>query len=314
MDALSSLLADVRADGAVFGRNVLDPPWSLRFEDGAALAIVIMLRGRGAIDADDGTSIRLHEGDSAIVSRGTSFTLSDGSGWPGSPRYIVHGPGDCTTHDGRPLAEDFSLATRTCGDALTAPTMVLTGSYRVVGWTSQRLLTSLPTVLVVPDEGEICPLMDLTIAELDRDKPGQQAILDRILDLLLLSTLREWLERLDGAAPAWYRALGDPVVGNALRALHERPAWAWTVPQLADTAGVSRATLARRFSDLLGESPMAYLTSWRLSVAADLLQRSDLTVDAVARHVGYQSGFGLSVAFKRVFGLRPTDVRRARAA
>ena len=108
--------------------------------------------------------------------------------------------------------------------------------------------------------------------------------------------------------PAWYRALGDPVVGRALRVLHEEPARAWTVDTLAAQAAVSRATFARRFTELVGESPRAYLTRWRLSLAADLLQATDLTVEAVARKVGFQSGFGLSVAFKRVHGTRPSDI------
>ncbi len=164
----------------------------------------------------------------------------------------------------------------------------------------------------MPDEGELCPALELTFAEVGRDKPGQQAVLDRLLDLLLLTTLREWFDRPDVVPPAWYRALDDPIVGTALRLVHDAPAQPWTVGTLAAAVGVSRATLARRFTDLVGEPPMTYLTSWRLSLAADLLQRTDATVDAIARQVGYVSGYGLSVAFKRVYGTRPSDHRRPR--
>ena len=198
---------------------------------------------------------------------------------------------------------------RTCGESRDGPEVLLTGSYRVSGRVSDRLVSALPWVLVVPDEGDLCPVIDLTVAELERDAPGQQAVLDRLLDLLLLTTLREWFNRPDVSAPAWYRALGDPVVGRALRVLHEEPARAWTVDTLAAQAAVSRATFARRFTELVGESPRAYLTRWRLSLAADLLQATDLTVEAVARKVGFRSGFGLSVAFKRVHGTRPSDYR-----
>lgn len=96
--------------------------------------------------------------------------------------------------------------------------------------------------------------------------------------------------------------MGDSVVGRALRLLHKYPARAWTVTDLASQAGVSRATLVRRFTDLVGEPPMAYLTSWRLCLATDLLEHTNATVDAIARQVGYESAFGLSVAFKRVYG------------
>jgi transcriptional regulator GlxA family with amidase domain len=164
-------------------------------------------------------------------------------------------------------------------------------------------------VLVVPDEGGLSPVMDLTVAEIERDEPGQQAVLDRLLDLLLLSTLREWFNRPEACAPAWYAALADPSVGRALRLMHEDPAHPWTVASLAAEANVSRATFARRFADLVGEPPMTYLTGWRLSLAADLLQRTTDTVDAVAHKVGYDSGFTLSVAFKRVYGTRPSDHR-----
>ena len=108
--------------------------------------------------------------------------------------------------------------------------------------------------------------------------------------------------------------MGDAVVGRALRLLQKYPARAWTVTGLASRVGVSRATLARRFSDLVGEPPMAYLTSWRLCVATDLLEHTSATVEAIARQVGYESAFGLSVAFKRVYGTRPSQHRTAISA
>ena len=136
-----------------------------------------------------------------------------------------------------------------------------------------------------------------------------QAVLDRLLDLLLLSALREWFARPEVEAPAWYRASLDPVVGRALRLLHDEPARAWTVAELADEAGVSRATFARRFTELLGEPPKSYLTSWRLTLAADLLSRTERTVDAIARQVGFSNAYALSVAFKRLHGTRPSAYR-----
>ena len=105
--------------------------------------------------------------------------------------------------------------------------------------------------------------------------------------------------------PAWYRANSDPVVGKALRMLHNNPAQPWTVAELAARAGVSRAALARRFTDVVGEPPMAYLTGWRLALAADLLRDPAATIGSVARQVGYGSPFALSAAFKRVRGVSP---------
>jgi AraC-like DNA-binding protein len=144
-----------------------------------------------------------------------------------------------------------------------------------------------------------------------RDEPGQEAVLDRLLDLLLIATLRAWFAGPEAEAPSWYRAHSDPVVGRALRMLHHHPAHPWTVAGLAKETGVSRAALARRFTELVGEPPMSYLTEWRLARAADLLREPDATVGSVARQVGYGSPFALSTAFKRHRGVSPRVHRMA---
>ncbi|MEV7444847.1 AraC family transcriptional regulator [Streptomyces sp. NPDC091204] len=168
-----------------------------------------------------------------------------------------------------------------------APNVLLTGSYPVGGRVSERLLSALPRVLVVRYGGEPGPILDPTALEISRDDPGQQAVLDRLLDLLLLSTLREWFTCPEADPPGWYRALGDPVAGPALRVIHDRPARPWTVAELAEGAGVSRATFARRFGDLVGQPPMACLAGWRPAPAADLPVRTEATVESIARQVGY---------------------------
>lgn len=107
------------------------------------------------------------------------------------------------------------------------------------------------------------------------------------------------------------RTQGDPVVSRALRLLHEHPAHRWSVAELASCTAVSRSSLARRFTALVGEAPMTYLTGWRITLAADLLRETDDTLESIARRVGYGNAFALSVAFKRVRGLSPTAHRRS---
>jgi AraC-like DNA-binding protein len=303
VDVLTGLLDEVRSSGALFGRSIVAAPWSVRFADGVPLTLVTMLRGEGWIVPDGAEPVRIGETDVAIVVGPEPFTVADSPDAAAAPMYVMHAPGQCTAADGTEFSEDLRIGVRTCGESLDGPNVLLTGSYQVRGRVCERLVSALPRVLVVSNTGQLCPVLDLTVAEVERDDPGQQAVLDRLLDLLLLTALRE--------PPAWYRALGDPVVGRALRLLHEEPAQPWTVAALAAEAGVSRATFARRFTELLGQPPMAYLTAWRLSLAADLLARSDATVDAVARQVGYGSAFALSVAFKRVHGTRPSELRAA---
>ncbi|MET0693809.1 MAG: AraC family transcriptional regulator, partial [Propionibacteriaceae bacterium] len=155
--------------------------------------------------------------------------------------------------------------------------------------------------------------MELVASEISRDEPGQQVVLDRWLDLALIMTLRAWFARPESHAPGWYRAQSDPAVGPALRLLHEQPARAWTIADLADAVGMSRAGLARRFTSLVGEPPMGYLAEWRITLAAERLRTSSDTVERIARQVGYANAFALSVAFKRIRGVSPTDYRRSGA-
>jgi len=167
-------------------------------------------------------------------------------------------------------------------------------------------------VLLRRDEWD-CPFIPLLADEVVKDAPGQEAVLDRLLDLLLIAVLRAWFARPDAGTPAWYRAHSDPVVGRALRMIHNNPGHPWTVASLAAGTGVSRAALARRFTELVGEPPMRFLTGWRLAMAADLLREPDATLGSVARRVGYGSAFALSAAFKRELGVSPQEHRAGAA-
>lgn len=182
----------------------------------------------------------------------------------------------------------------------------MSATYQVQGDVSGRLLAALPRLLVVPAADLPTPVVQMVRAEVSRDDPGQQVVLDRLLDLMLITTLRAWFSRPEAAAPGWYRAQGDPVVGGALRLMHENPSGSWTVASLASRGGVSRAAFARRFTSLVGEPPMSYLAGWRIALAADLLRETDDTIESVARKVGYSNAFALSVAFKRVRGVSPS--------
>jgi AraC-like DNA-binding protein len=181
---------------------------------------------------------------------------------------------------------------------------MLTGTYEHAGEISARLLRALPPLLTQRLDS---PLIGLLADEIVKDEPGQEAVLDRLLDLLLIATLRAHFAEAD--APGWYRAAQDPIVGPALKALHDDPARPWTVESLARLAGVSRAALARRFNDLVGEPPMSFLTGWRIALAADLLLEPGATVGSVAAQVGYGSPFALSTAFKRLRGISPQQFR-----
>ncbi|WP_240135175.1 AraC family transcriptional regulator [Streptomyces sp. MUM 178J] len=307
MDALAGLLDGPRARGAFLLRMVMAPPWSVRVEDRAPLCLMCVDRGEAWVVPDTGSPVLLRPGDLAIARGPAPYTVADAPDTP--PRAVIGPGGSCHTLRGEPLATSMDLGVRTWGNAPDGPASMLIGAYQMPGEVGGRLLDALPELLWLPGDSWSCPLLPVLDEAISRDEPGQSVVLDRILDLLLIAALRAWFSRPDARAPAWYRALGDPVVGRALRLLQDDPAHPWTVASLAAASGVSRAGLARRFTELVGEPPMAYLTGWRLAIAADLLRETDATVDAVARKVGYSGAFALSAAFKRVRGISPQEHR-----
>ncbi|MBO8184435.1 AraC family transcriptional regulator [Streptomyces sp. DW4-2] len=304
-EALTDVLSGARARGGLFHRAVLAPPWGVRIQDGTPLSVASMLRGEGWVRHSEAPEpVRIAPGDVVVLRGPAPYVLADG---PATEPGLLIQPGDCcTTPDGVDMCEELALGVRTWGRSLDDPVALLSGNYQLHGDLSARLLDALPHVLVLRKDEWEAELIELVAAQVVKDTPGQQMVLDRLLDLLLVSALRAWFARPEARAPAWYRAQSDPVVGVALRLLHEQPGHAWTVAALAAKAGVSRAGLARRFTELVGEPPMTYLAHWRIDLAARLLREPDATVGAVARRVGYADGFALSTAFKRLRGVSPT--------
>jgi AraC-like DNA-binding protein len=307
MDAVAGLLDGPRAREAFLLCSSLDPPWSLRIQDEAPLTLVAVVRGQAWIMPDSAEPVRFDRGDVAIVRGPDPYTVADNPARP--PQAIIHPGQRCTTPEGQELTQMTDLGVRTWGNSPNGATVLLTGTYQLDGEVSQRLLRALPALLVLRSGDWDCPLIPLLADEIIKDEPGQEAVLDRLLDLLLIAVLRAWFARPDVGAPGWYRAYSDPVVGRALRLLHHNPAHPWTVAELADATSLSRASLARRFNELVGEPPMTFLTGWRIALAADLLREPGATIGAVASQVGYGSPFALSTAFKRVRGISPQQHR-----
>lgn len=308
MDALTGLLDGPRARGAFLLRAILNPPWCLRVQDESPLALIAFQTAPGWVIPDDGEPVRMLTGDVVLVRGPEPYTVTDDPASP--PQAVIHPGARCATPDGDDLHDFMDLGVRTWGPDPNGSTTLLVGTYQMQGEISRSLLDTLPHLLVLSRDDWDSPLLRLLSDEVVREAPGQDVVLDRLLDLVLIDGLRVWFSRPDSAAPAWYGAQGDPVVGPALRVMHDDAAHPWTVAELAGRAGVSRAAMARRFTALVGETPMAYLTGWRLTLAADLLREPNATLGAVARQVGYGSAFALSAAFKRVRGISPREHRR----
>ena len=240
MDALASFLEGPRARGAFVLRSILDPPWSLRIQDEAPLTVVAVVRGRTWFVPDDGEPVVLGAGDVAIIRGPAPYTVAD---HPDTrPTVVIHPGGHCTTLDGESLADAMGLGVRTWGTSTSGDDVMLTGTYQTDGEVSRWLLDALADLTVLRSGTWTCPVIPLLAEEITRDEPGQEVVLDRLLDLLLVAALRASFARPGAGAPAWYRAQSDPVVGPALKLMHNDPG------QRLDRGGAGRGCgrLARR--------------------------------------------------------------------
>ena len=307
---VATLLEGPRARDAFVIRTQMAAPWGLRIEDRAALTVVVVLDGACRLVHDSlDTPVTLEAGDLAIVRGPDPYVIGDEQGsdpliriLPGNRPFLTNGD---------EIGQSMNLGLRTWGasDDGGNSTKLLTGIYEDVGEASRRLLDAIGVVVVRPGAAESSAYVALLATESLSDAPGQSAVLDRLLDLVLVDTVRDHFARHPERAPGWYSALDDDLIGTALRAIHADPAAPWSVTALAADVSLSRSAFSRRFTEAVGEAPMAYVKRWRLLLAADHLADPGLAVGRVASLVGYQSPFTFSAAFKAQFGMSPSAYR-----
>ncbi|MFC7446569.1 cupin domain-containing protein [Rhodococcus daqingensis] len=199
MDTLANLLDGVRARGAVFTRTVMNPQWSLRFASGAHLTLVAARSGRVWITPADGEPIEVGSGDIAVLRGPAPYTVAEDPASP--PRRVITSKDYCARTARAVVDGGPALDPRTCGVDEAGSALLISGAYEGPAGISDRLLDALPGILVVPEAEGDRTLLALIAEEVRRDKPGQQAVLDRLLDLLLVSTLRAWFDRPQVHAP-----------------------------------------------------------------------------------------------------------------
>ena len=290
MDVLQEHLVRARASGGVFARSVAVAPWGLRLPGTIQLAVHAMIQGHSWLWVDgEHSPLELKPGDLALV-RG------------GPDHFIAHKPGARCV-----LPEDFRTR-HSADEAKSDPraAVFLCGAYRFAGDIGTGLVNALPPVLPIPSgiDNPIHGVVALLSRELAHVEPGRQTVLDRLLDVLVVLGLRSGLAR-SANAPAWFRGASDPRLSRALQAIHGEVGKSWTVDRLAKLSNVSRATFARVFQEVLGDTPMKYLTDWRMTVARDLLRTQDISLAEVAERVGYSSLYAFATAFRRLHGQPP---------
>lgn len=300
----ADVLDGPRARGAFLLRVLMEPPWALEIAEDAPLTMVAILSGGSWLRRTDQPPQRLVAGDVLLVRGSARYLLSDE---PTSVPDIRIGPGQtCSGSDGRDLSSELATGVRAWGNDAEGRDSMLVASYPQEAQLGTALAAALPQIALV--NGADSPLLPVLVAEAARDALGQEAVLDRILDVVLISVVREWVAETP-AGVAGLRVVTDPAVAEAVRLIRAQPARGWTVQELAAAAGVSRSVLARKFQATVGMPPITYLAQWRLSLAADLLRDTERTLASVSREVGYGSPFSLSTAFKKAYGVSPAAYR-----
>lgn len=305
-DIAADVVAATRRGTAFYTRARFHAPWGIRIPPGAQASVHVITAGACWLVPDDGEPVQLTRDDVVLLPAGRGHCLTDRPGRPVTPmEELVGGP----------LGETGPRELTIDGDGPV--TGLLCGGYLLESGLLHPLTGMLPPVVhidAVQARGTgMASAIDLLSAESQRSDPGAPAVIASLIDLLFVYLLRAWLAGRGRADGGWAAALYDPAVGGALALIHAAPARPWTVVLLARAVGVPRATFTRRFTTLTGQSPMAYVTSWRMTVAARILREERGTLREVATRVGYDSEFAFARAFKRTTGYAPGRYRIAAA-
>ena len=318
MDALSETLRVVRLVGAIFINGRFTAPWCYQspradtaaplLEPGAERVVIFHLitEGECFVEIDGQPPLQLSAGDAVVFPQGDAHRMCSAPGVAPAtgarldvvlarrPRTLAYGGGGATTR-------------LVCG--------YLACDARL----ARLLLAGMPQVVRVSVRGSNAGVwlessLRYALSEARSPRPGGAGVLAKLAEVLFIEVLRLHMHAQGEGRTGWLAGVGDRIVGAALNAIHKQPAHAWTLDELARTAGASRSVLAKRFQQLVGSSPMQYLTQWRMLLATNLLCRSNAPLARIAEDVGYQTDTAFSRAFKREFGVPPATWRREQLA
>jgi AraC-like DNA-binding protein len=311
-DVLSEVLAVTRLKGTVYFSANLRAPWGIALPQRRRSPFYMVVRGRCEITIDGlgPSAAALGPGDLAILPGGTGHALASSAGTAVIPltQFVARHPmdehGHVTALEGK------------------GPTTTLIGGFFELERAPEPLVSILPTMIHLRgDDPEIATWLEPTLRAIAHESaqvlPGRDVVLNRLADVLFVRAVRAYLLRIsteDGAGrPSWLRGLSDPRIARALAEIHRAPEKAWTLAQLASHAAMSRTVFAQRFRELVGQTPVSYLATWRMQKAAYLLEMRTLSIAQVAERVGYASELAFAKAFRRLIGTPPGAYAREHA-
>ena len=304
-DPLGEALHFLRINGVFYSRAELTAPWGLTVPPMGDLWFHVVVSGEVMLEVKDADSASLRRGDFALVARSTGHALRSEPGVPA--------PGILELE--REQVSDRYEVLRHGGGG--TPTTSICGAVRFDNPAARDLIEILPSTIHVepsdPPSDWMQGALGLMAAEAKEPRPGGEAVITRLADILVIQALRFWIATDPAARRGWLGALRDPQIGRAIALIHGHPERAWTVASLAGAVAMSRSAFAARFSELVGEPVMQYVTRWRMQVAHDALRSEGATVAELATRLGYRSEAAFGRAFKREMGISPGAAKRGTA-
>jgi len=305
MDVLSNVLSVTNLQTHVLGSREFVAPWGIHIDAQQHAAVHMVKRGSCWLRRNNGEIVRLNAGDVVLMASGEAHDLFSDREMRNLEPYqdaIARSQGTTIW----PQSGHAELAVE--------PTVLQCASYGLSQETTHPLLSLLPPVIRLPAEqtnndSDLQALLRLIGQETGRREAGSELVVPRLIDSLFVYILRAWLHEQPEGRGGWLGALRDPQIRKALAQIHDSPQVPWTVQSLARSVAMSRAAFAKRFTDLVGEPPLAYVTRWRMDLAAKLLRESKEPVSRIAGRVGYISETAFAKAFRRRRNVAPGQYR-----
>jgi AraC-like DNA-binding protein len=302
MDVLTDALNALELKGWIAARNELTPPWRYNFAASQDMIFHLLGSGSGYLSVQgDPMSLRVEGGAVLLFPFGTAHSIGDELTSPLT--QVLHVDYEAEReYQGFPSASDESKM------------VVLCGAFHVEHPGAFSLLHSLPKVIHIPaEQGRtvegFAEIVQLIAREAAAPRLGAQVMLRRLTELLFIHVIRVWVEQQAAPSQGWVAALRDQPVSTALGLIHQSPEYGWKVEELAEAVALSRSVFSARFTRLVGEPPITYLTRWRMQRATRLL-KENVEIEKIATLLGYESGVAFRKAFKREVGMPPARYRK----